>query len=347
MSRGRAVALRADIRRIALVTDAWAPQVNGVVTTLEHVTARLRSGGCEVDTITPQDFRTVPCPTYPSIRLAVLPGQAVAQRLRARAPDAVHIATEGPLGIAARAWCIAQGWPFTTSFHTQFPEYVRARAPIPLAWTYAWLRRFHGAATRTLVATQTVSDRLTARGFTHLTRWMRGVDTALFRPRGKQALALPRPIALFVGRVAVEKNIEAFLALSLPGSKVVIGDGPDLPKLRARYPDVTFTGQLRGEALASHVSAGDVFVFPSRTDTFGLVMLEAMACGLPVAAYPVPGPLDVVVPGLSGVLHEDLSRAIEGALRLDPADCIAYASRFSWEATTEVFHAALAPIPSV
>ncbi len=332
------------IRRIALVTDAWAPQVNGVVTTLEQVTAQLRARGCELDVIQPRDFRTVPCPTYPSIRLALLPGSALARRLRDFAPDAVHLATEGPLGVAARAFCLAQGWPFTTSFHTQFPEYLRARAPIPLTWTYAWLRRFHGAAARTLVATQTVSDRLAARGFTRLTRWTRGVDTALFRPRGKQAFDLPRPIALFVGRVAVEKNIEAFLELRLDGSKVVIGDGPDLARLRARHPAVTFTGELRGETLATHVSAGDVFVFPSRTDTFGLVMLEAMACGLPVAAYPVPGPLDVVSPGVSGVLDEDLGRAIEGALRLSPADCIAHASRFSWAATADVFHAALAPI---
>lgn len=332
------------MRRIALVTDAWAPQVNGVVTTLEQVTSRLRARGCEVDVVHPLLFRTLPCPTYPSIRLAVLPGAAVARRLAAFAPDAVHIATEGPLGMAARACCLSRRWPFTTSFHTQFPEYVRARVPIPLAVTYAWLRRFHGAAARTLVATETVAQRLAARGFTGLTRWMRGVDTTLFRPRGKEALTLPRPIALFVGRVAVEKNIEAFLDLRFDGSKVVIGDGPDLSKLRVRYPDVTFTGQLRGEALARHVSAGDVFVFPSRTDTFGLVMLEAMACGLPVAAYPVPGPLDVVAPGESGVLDEDLGHAIAEALRLSPAACVRYASRFSWDTTTDVFHAALARI---
>lgn len=344
MNRREPVFLQSGITRLALVTDAWAPQVNGVVTTLEQVTMHLRAAGCTVDVVNPQDFRTVPCPTYPSIRLALWPGRAVARRLQSFAPDAVHIATEGPLGHAARAFCRARRWPFTTSFHTQFPEYVRARAPVPLAWTYAYLRRFHGAADRTLVATQTVSDRLAARGFTGLTRWMRGVDTSLFRPRGKEALNLPRPIALFVGRVAVEKNIEAFLDLPHDGSKVVIGDGPDLARLRTRYPEVSFTGQLRGEALATHISAGDVFVFPSRTDTFGLVMLEAMACGLPVAAFPVPGPLDVVSPGVSGVLDEDLGRAVDAALRLDPADCIAYARRFSWEATAEIFHAALAPI---
>ena len=339
-------ALRRDgINTIALVTDAWAPQVNGVVTTLEHVVGELGAMGHQVTVINPGDFRTVPCPTYPSIRLAVFPGAEVGRRLRALRPDAVHIATEGPLGHAARAFCIAHAWPFTTSFHTQFPEYVRARAPIPLQWSYAWLRRFHGAAARTLVATRTVSERLAARGFGNLTRWMRGVDTGLFRPVGKLALDLPRPISLFVGRVAVEKNIEAFLDLSLPGTKVVIGDGPDLARLRARYADVKFCGQLRGETLASHVSAADVFVFPSRTDTFGLVMLEAMACGIPVAAYPVPGPLDVVLPGVSGVLDEDLARAVQGALALDPEACMAYASGFTWRATAEIFRDALAPVP--
>lgn len=337
---------RRELGHIVLVTDAWAPQVNGVVTTLEHVVTELGAMGHQVTVISPQYFRTVPCPTYPSIRLAVLPGAALARRLRALRPDAVHIATEGPLGHAARAFCLEHAWPFTTSFHTQFPEYVRARVPVPLHWSYAYLRRFHGAAARTLVATKTVSERLAARGFTNLTRWMRGVDTNLFRPLGKQAFDhLPRPVSLFVGRVAVEKNIEAFLDLKIPGSKVVIGDGPDLAKLRARYPDVTFCGQLRGETLATHVSAADVFVFPSRTDTFGLVMLEAMACGLPVAAYPVPGPLDVVAPGRSGVLHEDLASAMHAALTLSPEDCIAYASGFSWRATAEIFRDALAPIP--
>ncbi len=335
---------RDERRHIVLVTDAWAPQVNGVVTTLEHVTAELRARGLAVTVLSPRDFRTVPCPTYPSIRLAVLPGGDIARRLRELRPDAVHIATEGPLGCAARSFCLAQGWPFTTSFHTQFPEYLRARAPIPLTWTYAWLRRFHAAAERTLVATRTVADRLEARGFTHLTRWSRGVDTTLFRPRGKDAFELPRPVSLYVGRVAVEKNIEAFLGLALPGTKVVIGDGPDLARLRSRYPDAVFRGQLRGEVLATHVSAADVFVFPSRTDTFGLVMLEAMACGVPVAAFPVPGPLDVVADGRSGVLDEDLGRAVSAALELNPADCVAHAARYSWRVTADTFLDALAPI---
>lgn len=333
-----------ELRRIALVTDAWAPQVNGVVTTLEHVTAELRARGLEITVLSPREFRTIPCPTYPSIRLALFPGGGITRRLAELQPDAVHIATEGPLGCAARSFCLEQGWPFTTSFHTQFPEYVRARAPIPLTWTYAWLRRFHGAAVRTLVATRSVAERLERRGFARLTRWSRGVDTSLFRPRGKRAFELPRPISLYVGRVAVEKNIEAFLALALPGSKVVIGEGPDLARLRTRYPDTLFCGQLRGEALATHVSGADVFVFPSRTDTFGLVMLEAMACGLPVAAFPVPGPLDVVENGRSGVLDEDLGRAVHAALALDPADCVAHAARYSWRATADTFLDALALI---
>jgi glycosyltransferase involved in cell wall biosynthesis len=340
----RAGVARPDLARIALVTDAWAPQVNGVVTTLEHVVGELRGDGREVLVVNPQDFRTLPCPTYPSIRLAVLPRATLARRLDVFAPDAVHVATEGPLGGAARAHCLARGWPFTTSFHTQFPEYVRARAPIPLAWTYAWLRRFHGAAERTLVATRTVSARLAARGFRHLAPWTRGVDTALFRPRDGSALDLPRPISLYVGRVAIEKNLEAFLGLDLDGTKVVIGNGPDFTRLRARFPGAVFLGELRGEALARHVAAADVFVFPSRTDTFGLVMLEAMACGLPVAAYPVPGPLDVVEHGRSGVLDEDLGRAVRAALALDRADCVAHAAKYSWRATADTFLEALAEI---
>jgi glycosyltransferase involved in cell wall biosynthesis len=340
-------ALRRDgINTIALVTDAWAPQVNGVVTTLEHVVAELGAMGHQVTVINPGDFRTVPCPTYPSIRLAVFPGAEVGRRLRALRPDAVHIATEGPLGHAARAFCIAHAWPFTTSFHTQFPEYVRARAPIPLQWSYAWLRRFHGAAARTLVATRTVSERLAARGFGNLTRWMRGVDTGLFRPVGKLALDLPRPISLFVGRVAVEKNIEAF-----SGSVLARHQGGDWRWSRSRPTCANAVcGRevlrpiARGETLASHLSAADVFVFPSRTDTFGLVMLEAMACGIPVAAYPVPGPLDVVLPGVSGVLDEDLARAVQGALALDPEACVAQAKACSWRNATLQFLNNLTPL---
>ncbi|MGE0386296.1 MAG: glycosyltransferase family 4 protein [Gammaproteobacteria bacterium] len=332
-------------RRIALVTDAWRPQVNGVVTTLTRVSEELQQLGRELLHVTPGQFHTVPCPTYPSIRLALLPGTALARALDRFGPDAIHVATEGPLGHAARRYCLHRGLPFTTAFHTQFPEYVRARAPVPIDWTYSYLRRFHGAARRTFVGTPAVRDRLERHGFRNLILWSRGVDHALFRPRGKAAIDAPRPISLYVGRVAVEKNIEAFLDLDIPGTKVVIGEGPDRARLQARYGQVRFLGQKLGEDLAEHVSAADVFVFPSLTDTFGIVMLEAMACGVPVAAFPVPGPLDVVADGVSGVLDTDLGAAVAAALRLDPDRCVRYAGGFSWRSVAETFLGGLAPIP--
>ncbi|MGE0484324.1 MAG: glycosyltransferase family 4 protein [Gammaproteobacteria bacterium] len=323
--------------RIAIVTDAWHPQVNGVVRTLSTTADYLGRAGHEVLMVTPADFRTLPCPTYPEIRLALWPARGVAQCLAAFAPQAVHIATEGPLGLAARAWCRRQGRGFTTSFHTQFPEYIRLRVPLPLDWSYAWLRRFHGAAERTLVPTPSQRQRLVERGFSRLCLWSRGVDTTVFKPDDAVVYELPRPIQVYMGRVAVEKNIESFLALELPGTKLVIGDGPDLARLRAAWPAVRFLGALFGRELARHVAGGDVFVFPSRTDTFGLVLLEAMACGLPVAAYPVQGPVDVVAHGRSGILDEDLGRAITTALGLDPAACVAHAARYSWTASSATF----------
>jgi glycosyltransferase involved in cell wall biosynthesis len=329
--------------RIALVTDAWQPQVNGVVRTLMTTCEHLRRLGHEVHAITPQDFRTVPCPTYPSIRLALWPGRGVRRALEAFQPDAIHIATEGPLGHAARGYCVRRGWPFTTSFHTQFPEYIRLRAPIPIGWSYACLRRFHAAAVRTLVPTVTQRDKLLARGFRNLQLWARGVDPAIFHPGEPVDWSYPRPIAIYMGRVAIEKNIEAFLDLPAPASKVIIGDGPDLARLRARYPHCHFLGPKYGRELARNLAAGDVFVFPSRTDTFGLVLLEAMACGLPVAAYPVQGPLDVVVRGQTGVLDEDLARAVAAALALPRAPCIAHAQRYTWAACTSTFASYLAP----
>ena len=300
--------------KLTIVTDAWSPQVNGVVTTLTRTRECLEALGHDVAVISPERFRTLPCPTYPEIRLALLPGRGVARTLRALSPDAIHIATEGPLGIAARRYCTRTGLKFTTSYHTQFPEYVRKRAPIPVAWSYAYLRAHHGKAERTLVATEHLRRRLIEHGFTNVVIWSRGVDTALFKPRGRDHLALPRPISIYVGRVAVEKNLEAFLSAEISGSKVIVGDGPDLAKLRQRFPEAHFVGYKFGEALAEHISSADVFVFPSRTDTFGLVMLEAMACGTPVAAYPVTGPIDVVRDGFSGRLHEDLATAAREAL---------------------------------
>lgn len=332
--------------RLALVTDAWLPQVNGVVRTLGHTIREIAAAGHEVTVISPADFRTVPCPTYPEIRLSLFPGRAVRRRLEAMAPDAVHIATEGPLGLAARNWCVRRNWPFTTAYHTQFPEYVRARIPVPLGVGYAAVRWFHGRASRTLVTTPSMLRRLEARGFRNLALWGRGVDTTLFRPRGKDFLDLPRPIWLYIGRVAVEKGVEDFLQLDLPGTKLVVGDGPAASTLRRRYPDAVYAGYRHGEDLAAHIAASDVFVFPSRTDTFGLVLLEAMACGVPVAAYPVTGPIDVVRQGVTGVLDDDLRSAALAALQLDPEACRAHALLHSWESATRQFLASLATPPA-
>jgi glycosyltransferase involved in cell wall biosynthesis len=331
--------------KIAIVTDAWHPQTNGVVKTLSTTAEGLRSLGHEVAVIEPGRFRTFPCPTYPEIRLSWFPARTLGGLLAEWEPEAIHIATEGPLGAAARSWCLRRRFPFTTSYHTQFPEYLRARAPIPLALSYAHLRRFHSAAVRTLVATATMQRQLEARGFRNIVRWTRGVDVGLFRPRDKDFLQLPRPIAMYLGRVAVEKNIEAFLRLDLPGTKVVVGDGPARAALEARYPAARFVGYKFGEELAAHLAAADVFVFPSRTDTFGLVLLEAMACGVPVAAYPVAGPIDVVRPNVTGVLDEDLRAAALGALRLDPAQCRSHALDHTWEAATRQFLSHLASRP--
>lgn len=329
--------------RVVIVTDAWHPQVNGVVRTLETTARFLERSGYAVRVVTPAEFRTVPCPTYPEIRLALWPGRRMCEILDAFDPDAVHIATEGPLGQAARRWCRARGRRFTTSFHTQFPEYIRLRVPLPLTVSYAWLRRFHAAAERTLVPTASQCARLAARGFSNLCLWQRGVDTSVFHPAEACDYAgLPRPIHVYMGRVAVEKNIEAFLALPLPGSQVVIGAGPDLERLRARWPRVRFLGARFGRELARHLAGADVFVFPSRTDTFGLVLLEALACGVPVAAYPVTGPLDVVTDARVGALDEDLGRAVERARGLDRAACVAFARGYAWEHATAVFASHLA-----
>jgi glycosyltransferase involved in cell wall biosynthesis len=323
--------------KIAIVTDAWHPQTNGVVQTLSTTIRHLQAFGHQVLVVEPGAFPTVACPTYPEIRLAWLPYRRVHRMLREFDPQAVHIATEGSLGAAARRWCRRQAIPFTTSYHTQFPEYLRARAPIPLAFSYAHLRRFHAAARRTMVATSSMQQHLEARGFANLARWTRGVDTELFRPREKSFLSLPRPIAMYVGRVAVEKNIEAFLSMPFAGSKVVVGDGPARSALALRYPAASFVGYQRGEALAQHMAAADVFVFPSLTDTFGLVMLEAMACGVPVAAFPVTGPVDVVRPGVTGVLGDDLARAACAALLLRSEDCRSYALQHTWEKAARQF----------
>lgn len=323
--------------KLVIITDAWAPQVNGVVRTLSKTREQLLEMGYDVVMITPQSFMTVPCPSYPSIRLAVFPYRKLSIMLNNLQADAVHIATEGPLGMAARRWCLRRNVQFTTSFHTQFPEYLRLRLPIPLSWSYAWLRRFHRPAVRTLVPTASQKQHLQSYGFSHLHLWGRGVDTQQFTPDNIKQLDLPRPVFMTLGRVATEKNIEAFLTLDLPGSKVVIGDGPDLPTLQQRYPEVIFTGAKFNKELAAYLAAGDVFVFPSKTDTFGLVILEAMACGLPVAAFPVTGPKDIVIHGKTGQLNWDLQAAALDALKLQKTDCIAYAREHDWLKSSKKF----------
>ncbi len=328
---------------ILIVTDAWMPQVNGVVRTISTVRAELEAMGHTVEVIGPDRFRTVPMPTYPEIRLALGAGRRLRAMIEAMRPDCIHIATEGPLGFAARRWCLKRGVPFTTAYHTRFPEYVRDRVPVPLALSYAVVRRFHKPASAVMVATPSIEQDLLARGFTNIRRWTRGVDTDLFRPRDKNFLDLPRPISLYVGRVAVEKNLEDFLKLDLPGTKVVVGDGPARAELEAKYPEVHWAGARHGEDLARHYAAADVFVFPSRTDTFGLVLLEALASGVPVAAYPVPGPLDVVNGSGTGCLSEDLAEAVETALTIPPERCRDYALGFSWRRSAEQFLANLKP----
>jgi len=335
--------------RILVVSDAWLPQVNGVVRTLDTLRRELEQAGHEVVMVTPDRFRTLPCPTYPEIRLAVRPGRQIARLIEAAQPCAIHIATEGPLGWAARRYCLRRRLPFTTAYHTKFPEYIKARFRVPLRLSYAVMRRFHSPSSRVMVATQGIESELLQRGFRHIGRWSRGVDTDLFRPRpeargeGGPLAGLAGPVFLYVGRVAVEKNVEAFLALDLPGSKAVVGDGPQFEELRRRYPAVHFAGARFGEDLARHYAAADVFVFPSRTDTFGLVLLEALASGLPVAAYPVPGPLDVIGASAAGKLDTDLRAAALAALGTDPATCRAHALDFSWAASTRQFIENLAP----
>ena len=339
--------------RIMIVTDAWYPQTNGVVNTLAQTAAWLGRFGHEVQVIGPREFTTIPCPSYPEIRLAIFPYSKLAQRIAAYDPQALHIATEGPLGLAARRYCVRHGLQFTTSYHTQFPQYLRSRWPIPLAWSYGGLRWFHSAGRACMVSTNTMQAQLTARGFRRIVRWQRGVDTELFRPRDKNFLDLPRPIAAYVGRVAIEKNIDAFLAMPWTGTKLVIGDGPERARLETQYPGAAvYAGFRFGEDLAQHLAAADVLVFPSLTDTFGLVNLEAMACGVPVAAYPVTGPVDVVEDGVTGALDTDLARAAQRALAIDPRACRERALRSGWDMSTREFESNLvdcraSPAPAV
>jgi glycosyltransferase involved in cell wall biosynthesis len=322
--------------RILIATDAWHPQVNGVVRTLTTMADAARQFGVEVDFITPQSFRTFALPSYPDLRVA-LPGPArIAQFIEQVCPDNIHIATEGPIGWMVRRYCRKHGLPFTTSFHTRFPEYVSARYPIPASWVWAVLRRFHGRSGAVMAATPALANELRARGFRNVMLWPRGVDATLFRPR-KTDLDVPRPIFLSVGRVAVEKNLEAFLDLDLPGSKVVVGDGPARAALQKRYPEAFFLGARQGEALAEVYAAADVFVFPSLTDTFGLVLLEALACGVPVAAFPVSGPQDVIGDASVGALRHDLRQACLDAMSVSRDACRQFAVSHGWETSARIF----------
>ncbi|WP_447761644.1 glycosyltransferase family 4 protein [Sphingopyxis panaciterrae] len=334
--------------RILIVTDAWEPQVNGVVRTLQATIGELRKSGHEVEVISPDLFRSIPCPSYGEIRLAFAGWRRVGRMIARFAPQAIHISTEGPLGFAARRWCLKNGFPFTTAYHTRFPEYVAARLPLSPAFMWRFIRWFHRPARHIMVATRSLARELADQGLGQTMMWERGVDHALFHPDRAQHpgfAELQRPIQLYVGRVAVEKNIGAFLDTVQPGTKVIVGDGPALSDLAARHPDALFLGKLGGEALASAYAGADVFVFPSRTDTFGLVVIEALSCGTPVAAYPVPGPGDIVTGG-AGALDENLDAAIAAALECDRNDAAALGARYNWPGCTAQFLKALTFVPA-
>ena len=322
--------------RILIATDAWRPQVNGVVSTLERMTQAAGEFGAKFEFLTPQGMWTAPLPTYPDIRFAIPTLRRISRDIEAAAPDHIHIATEGPIGWLTRRYCLRHKRVFTTSYHTRFPEYIRARIGVPESVTYAGLRHFHAPSAAVMAPTPTISADLTRRGFARVRLWTREVNHALFRPRPKPVLELPRPIFLCVGRVAVEKNLEALLDLDLPGSTVIVGDGPERRPLQRRYPRAHFLAAMQGEELAQVYASADVFVFPSRTDTFGIVMIEALASGLPVAAYPAPGPIDVVGPG-AGVLNEDLRTACLEALKIPREAAREYSMRFTWKESARQF----------
>lgn len=330
--------------RILVATDAWHPQINGVVRTLTTLARAVRNRGATIEFLTPDGFPSFPLPTYPDMRCAIPNSREIVRRIEAVAPEAIHIATEGPIGWAVRRYCIKRGLPFTTSYTTKFPEYISARLPIPEAWSYAVLRRFHNASAVTMVSTNSLADDLKRRGFTNIDMWTRGVDTEMFRPDRAIDIGLKRPIFMTIGRVAVEKNLDAFLALDLPGSKAIIGRGPEEGRLKKQYPDTTFFGSLSDENLASHLAAADVFVFPSRTDTYGVVQLEALACGVPVAAFPVTGPIDVIAGHPIGVLNEDLKAACLDALKVSREACREFALMRSWDNSAKQFLSNVSPI---
>ena len=321
-----------EIKRLLIVTDAAAPQVNGVVRTIGNTTRHLEAMGIEVQMLTPERFRTIACPSYPEIRLSLTTSRSVERIIEEINPDALHVSTEGPLGWHTRSAALRRGWKFTTAYHTRFPEYVHARTGIPPAWVYKVFKRFHGAASAVLAPTPTIRDNLISHGFERIVQWTHGVDHDIFFPRIEQRpVDKKNPVFLYVGRLAIEKNVEAFLKLDLPGTKWVAGEGPIEQDLKRKYPEARYIGVLSQDDLARLYSDADVFVFPSLTDTFGLVMVEAMACGLPVAAFPVPGPLDVLAKSGAGVMHQDLRTACLEALKIPRERAIAHAKTFSWE----------------
>ncbi len=333
--------------RIVIVTDAWSPQINGVVRTLQSVRAELQAMGHVVEVIGPDRFVTLPCPTYPEIRLAMVAPRTVGRLISAFQPDAIHLATEGPLCLAARTWCMRRKLDFTTAYHTNFPDYVQSRTGLSADWFWPYFRWFHAPARAVLTSTPSIRTGLHRVGITQTHHWGRGVDVKLFRPDGPSHPAyadLPRPILLHVGRVAVEKNIEAFLALDVPGTKVVVGEGPARVALTSQYPEAHFLGLLQGDVLASAYRGADCLVFPSQTDTFGLVMIEALASGTPVAAYPVMGPIDVLNDKV-GAMDEDLANAVAGALALDRTDCAAFGRTFTWARSAREFLSSLWKLP--
>lgn len=341
--------------RILIISDAWHPQINGVVRTLTETIKHLKGFGHHVKLISPRAFKTLPCPTYPEIRLAIFPYRQLDREISTFQPDAIHIATEGPLGFSARKWCLKHHKPFTTAYHTQFPEYIHQRASwLPLSWLYAAVRWFHRPSKHVMTPTPAVKKQLASAGFNNLALWARGVDLQRFYPANRSALDCfcktakhkQEPKFICVGRVAVEKNIEAFLRLDLPGSKWIIGDGPARKALQQKYPEVYFLGSYPQKKLPPFYNAADVFVFPSQTDTFGLVMLEAMACGTPVAAFPVTGPVDVVSDPTAGILDHDLHKACLAALNLDRNQVATFAKQYSWEKTTKQFERLLHPFYS-
>lgn len=331
--------------KLLIVTDAWHPQVNGVVRTLSETVAGLERRGWDVKVVGPSGL-TLPCPTYPEIRLSLQPKRTIQDALKNWRPDSVHIATEGPLGLAMRSLCLERDWPFTTSFHTRFPEYLKMRFGLPAKWTYEFLRRFHAPAARVLVPSASIQKVLSQNGIAHAQVWGRGVDTELFRPDRRSTPMLRPPIYLYVGRLAVEKNIDTFLQLAVVGTKIVVGDGPERRRLQRQYRDTVFRGPLYGEKLAQAFASADVFVFPSRTDTFGLVLLEALASGTPVAAFPEPGPIDVLQGAKVGILSEDLKFAVTEAMKVNRDDCRAFGVKCSWEKSVETFERALEIIRS-